>query len=128
MNNRITPKLDYEPRTRSRPAKKPEKFWSPRKWKFYLFLLWLGGTGFWLPVAAERSHMGYVWESYSIYWHYENMLQSGAPHRDHTRQNWKRAEAQLRNADPYIFSFLLTGLLPPLFLLFGGMWLLRNTK
>ena len=116
------------PRRRPRPPpRKPPPFWSARKWKLYLFALWLAGTAFWLPVAAERSHMGFVADTYSLYWHYEKSIQDGGSTR-YTRTGFRKAEEKLRDADRYIFSFIVTGIVWPLLVLAGGAWLLRKAK
>ena len=129
MTQRVTPKLDYEPPHRAqKPApRKPEKFWSPKNWKLYLFAGWLACFAFWMPVAYERSHMEFVADTYSLYWHYEKQVQGGH-NRDYARRGYKKAEARLREADEFIFQFMVTGFVWPLMILAAGGWLLRKAK
>lgn len=128
MTQRVTPKLDYEPPPRPhKPAAKPDKFWSPKKWKLYLFAGWVACASFWLPVAYERTHMQFAVDTYSLYWHYERQVQEGR-NPTYARRGYQKAEAKLKDADPYIFQFLITGIFSPLLILAGGAWLLRNAK
>ena len=128
MTQRVTPKIDYEPPRRAAPPpRKPEKFWSPKKWKLYLFAAWFACAAFWLPIAAEKSHMSHVYDTYSLYWHYEKQVQRGY-NRDYARRGYQKAEARLRDVDQYIFQFLVTGFVWPLMILAAGGWLLRKAK
>jgi hypothetical protein len=125
---RVTPTLDYVPRRRmAPPPPRPEGFWSPRKWKLYLLAVWVAGTAFWVPVCAERNHMSYVWDTYSLYWHYEKAIINSTD-RTYVRKGYTKAEAQLSTADPYLWTFFFQGIAAPLMLLAGGAWLLRNAR
>ena len=106
-------------------AHKTDGLWSPRKWKLYLLALWCAGTAFWVPIAYDRTEMGLAWDAYSTYSYYENKIQTQPPNV-YTRQGYMKAEAYLEQVDPYIWSFLMTGVAAPLLLLMGGAWLLRN--
>lgn len=106
---------------------KTDRIWSPRKWKLYLLCLWAAGTAFWVPVAAERNSMGFVYDTYRLYWYYEEVIAEGRGN-PYYRNGYRRAEANLRRADPYLKSFLLSGVAVPLVLLGAGAWLLRNAR